>query len=152
MADDSVLNEEHLYRRVPNDSTMFKMVEGRLRLSSGAFNDPASTNGEKRPSVDRAALRNHDPNAAKTHPTQGVVGLVAVEVRAIRAVTKTDSSGNTVYTHDVDVVADPLPTNASHALVTVTPGFESRRPFDRLKDSLARLAEQQGWLVAPSQV
>lgn len=150
MEDDSVLNGEHLYRRVPNNPTMFAMVEGKLRLSSGAFNDPGSANGEKRPSVDRAKLRNDDPHSAKTNPTQGVVGLVTSEVRAIRAVIKTDSNGNTVYTHDVDVVPDPLPDNGSHALVTVTPSFESKRPFERLKDSLARLAEQRGWLVVPS--
>lgn len=150
MADDNVLDDEHLYRRVSNSSTLYTMVEGKLRLSSGAFNDPDSANGEKRPSVDRATLRNNDPSAAKTHPTQGVVGLVTSDVRAIRSVTKTDQKGNVIAIHDVDVIPDRLPTNDSHALITVTPNFESRRPFDRLKDSLARLAERQGWLVVPS--
>lgn len=149
MADDRVLDDEDLYRRVPNIPTMFKMVEGRLRLSSGAFND-SGDDGQKRPSVDRARLRNFDPVLAKTAPTQGVVGLVASEVRSIRSVTKTDQSGAVVYTHDVDVIPDPLPANDAHALVTVAPQFASHRPFERLKESLARLAEQRGWLVPPT--
>ncbi|MBF3898958.1 hypothetical protein ISI01_26155 [Burkholderia pseudomallei] len=150
MADDSVQNDEHLYRRVPNIPSMFSTVNGKLQLSSSAFNDPGSNGSQKRPSVDRAKLRNFDPAQSKTAPTQGIVGLVAGEVRAIRDVKKTDPSGTTIYTHDVDVVPEPLPENESHAVVTVSPQFASRRPFDRLKDSLARLAEQKGWLVPPS--
>ncbi|MDN7907671.1 hypothetical protein QZM18_26655 [Burkholderia diffusa] len=150
MADDSVHDDEPLYRRVPNLSTMFKVENNRLRLSSSVFNDSQSPTGEKRPSVDRAKLRNFDPEQSKTAPTQGIVGLVTGDVRLIRDVKKTDTSGNTEYVHDVDVVPAPLPDNNSHALVTVTPQFEARRPFDRLKESLARLAEKQGWLVEPS--
>ncbi|KVR15065.1 hypothetical protein WK13_11805 [Burkholderia ubonensis] len=150
MADDSIDNAEHLYRRVPNLPTMFRVENNKLRLSSSVFNDPESTNGQKQPSVDRAKLRNFDPAQSKTAPTQGIVGLIAGDVRLIQNVSKSDNAGNVQYVHDVDVVPDPLPHNNSHALVTVSPQFESRRPFDRLKDSLARLAEKQGWLVEPS--
>ncbi|MFJ1212933.1 hypothetical protein [Burkholderia pyrrocinia] len=150
MADDSVQDDEHLYRRVPNLPTMFKVESDKLRLSSSVFNDPESSTGEKRPSVDRAKLRNYDPVQSKTAPTQGIVGLLAADVRLIKDAKKTDDKGNVEYVHEVDVVPNPLPGNDAHALVTVSPTFESRRPFDRLKECLARLAERQGWLVEPS--
>ncbi|WP_429356324.1 hypothetical protein [Paraburkholderia sp. 32] len=113
------------------------------------FNDKAKSTAEKRPSVDRAKLRGHDPHAAKTEPTQGIVGLVTEAVRNISGVTRTDTSGNVVTEHAVDVIYDPREDNNAHALVTVAPVFESNRPFERLKDSLARLAEKGGWLVEP---
>lgn len=123
----------------------FRLEEGRLRLHTAAFNDKA-----RMPSVDRSSLLNGDPHRAKTQPTQGVVGLVVGEVRRVGTVTRTDPKGNVVETHQLDVVPDPLPDNPAHALITHTPEFQSNRPFDRLKESLARLAEHGGWLVEPS--
>lgn len=137
-------DDEQLYRRVPCDPTFFSVANGKLRLSTAAFNDPA-----KKPSVDRASLRNNDPHSSKTDDSQGIVGLLTADVRRIGSVTKTDKKGATVGVHAVDVTPDPLDHNPSHALVVVEPQFESNRPFERLKESLARLAERGGWLVRP---
>jgi hypothetical protein len=145
MADDSVADAEQVYRRVANNPNLFSVTNGILHLSTAAFNDPS-----KQPSVDRAKLRGHDPTLAKTAPTQGVVGFLAEEARRIGSVTTNDANGNVVVTHQVDIVPDRLEENLSHALVVVEPGFTSKRPFDRLKESLARIAERQGWLVNPS--
>ncbi|MBP0631978.1 hypothetical protein [Cupriavidus sp. AcVe19-1a] len=145
MPEDVIDDTEIVYRRVPNDPMFFRIEEGRLRLTSAAFNDKA-----KRPSVDRSSLLNKDPQRAKTATTQGVVGLVVGEVRRVDKVTRTDVNGNVVETHQLDVIPDPLPDNPAHALVTHSPEFKSNRPFDRLKESLARLAEERGWLVEPT--
>lgn len=150
MADDVVGDEEQLYRRVPNIPGFFAIKDGRLRLSGSCFNDVTNDVAKARPSVDRAKLRDHDPRNAKTAPTQGVVELVAGEVRQIGSVTQTDNKGNVTSVYSVDVLADPLDDNAAHAVIAVSPKFESKRPFERLREALARLAERRGWLVEPS--
>lgn len=150
MADDRVEDEELLYRRVKNDPQFFSVSNGVLRLSSCAFNDPGMSGPNRRPSVDRATLLDFDASRAKTVDTQGVVGLVTADVRAIGAIEKKDAAGQVTEIHKVDVVPDPIEGNPAHALVIVAPDFTANRSFDRLKDALCRIAERGGWLVEPS--
>ncbi|MFV8628544.1 hypothetical protein ACNRDB_03495 [Ralstonia pseudosolanacearum] len=138
-------NAEIVYRRVPNDPMFFSVVGGKLRVHSVAFNDKT-----QKPSVERSSLLDNEPQRAKTVGTQGVVGLVTGSVRGIDTVTQTDTDGNVIKTHQIDVVPDKLPDNPAHALITHAPEFQSKRPFERLKERLARLAEKEGWLVEPS--
>jgi len=148
---DFVADDEVLYRRVPNTTSHFAYPEGRLHISSSAFNDPA-----RKPSVDRARLRGNKPNLTKVRPTDGVVSLIARDVRAIANVVQQDQLGEVRQRHSVDVAPAPLepcgqaPGNPAHALIVTDPALASNSAFDRLKESLARLATDRGWLVEPS--
>ncbi|MCY1204296.1 hypothetical protein D9M68_356920 [compost metagenome] len=142
---EAVGDEEIVYRRIQNNSGCYLEVSGSLRLSKSAFNDPA-----QKPSVDRAALLGNDPARSQTQPDQGIVSLVVRDVRRISDVVTTDQNQNVITHHAVDVVADPVAGNPAHAQVVVHPLFGSKRPFDRLKESLARLASQRGWEIPPA--
>ena len=149
MVADKVEDDEVLYRSVPNGC--FTIADGALRLTSTAFNDPT-----KKPSVDRANLCGANPAYTKKKPTDGVVFLTALSVRRIADVVQNDKHGKPILAHAVDAIPDPvinhpiLPDNLAHALIVVNPDFESGSPFRKLKESLARIASQGGWLVKPS--
>lgn len=148
-----VEDAEQLFRRVANVSGMYVETGDGLRLSSSAFNDAG-----RQPSVDRALLRDGDPNRSKTSATQGIAMLLTREVRAIAEVVQRDSRGGTRFVYTIDVIASPIEPdneahpdyNPAHALIVSAPAFESEGTFKRLKECLARLASQHGWLVRPS--
>lgn len=150
MPGDQVGDDEELYRRVPHDPSFFTNVDGRLRISSSAFNDP----GQK-PSVDRAKLR-AGPHETKKHLTDGIVLLAANEVRAIRDISRSGNAAPSVY--EIDVIPRPIvqgnpqgePENLAHAQIEANPTFETQGRFKKLKEKLALLASQRGWLVTPS--
>ena len=52
-----------------------------MKVSSAAFSDPLF-----RPSVDRAELIHNDPKKAQRNPSDGVVSIVARDVRSIDTV------------------------------------------------------------------
>ena len=149
MVADKVEDDEVLYRSVP--SGCFTIADGALRLTSTAFNDPA-----KKPSVDRAKLCGANPAYTKKKPTDGVVSLTALSVRQIADVIQNDVHGQPILAHEVNVIPDvvknhpDLPDNPAHALIVTHPDLANNRVFKRLKESLARTAEQGGWLVEPS--
>ena len=141
-----VLNEEDLFRSIRDEAQHFGCdSRGALtRLSVSAFNDR-----EKRPSVDRACMRHGGASESRKSPTDGVVVVVAAEIRAIRGVTTLDRKGNVAQHHDVDVLHDPEPDNHSHALVLAAPHVASESAFKRLKEALCRIAERRGWAFRP---
>ena len=131
--DSPVRDAETLYRAIRNDPRILALdAEGRPRISSMAFNDPA-----RRPSVDRAALCPGGPEETRTRfsPGSGVLALLAREVRTLTA-----THGGTGVTYGVDVEPVPLPENPTHAEIFGRPPFDTDKVFDRIKQALARLA------------
>src|SRR5260221_556064 len=108
MPNDQVSDDEQLYRCVRHQ---YIELEGdRLRLGSLAFTDPLF-----RPSVDRAKLRSHDSTLTQVDPTDGVVRLIARDIRAIGSVEQRNEKGNLLVQHAIDIDPVPLPDNLAHA-------------------------------------
>ena len=139
---DRVSDEEVLYRCVRREYIMVE--DGRLRLGSLAFTDPRF-----RPSVDRAKLRNHDPQRTQVDSTDGVVSLIAADIRNISDISQRTDRGDIVQRYAIDVEPAPLTENAAHAEVHGVPEFESRSAFKKL---LLRLAEIARWELLPKSV
>jgi hypothetical protein len=136
-AEDRVCDDEVLYRRVPDIPGGFHkpISGGRRRVTSGAFGSR-----EKQPSVDRAILRDNNPENSRRKPTECVVSFTAGEVRNMP-----------VPGRSIDVVPDPNPPedpdNSAHALIVADPPFSSNQ-FDKFKVALAGLADSR-WEIAP---
>ena len=98
--DDFIENDEELYRRYSYDS------ETKVKINSKAFFDR-----DRQPSVDRAKLRDFQPTLSKWCDTDGIVSLIAGEVRGIL-----------IENHTVDVIYAPIledPKNLAHSLITI---------------------------------
>ena len=148
-----VTDDEDLYRCIWYDATDRIMYvtnsDGSVRFKAMAFGDR-----RQRPSVDRAALCNHDPRWTQKKPTAGVAKVVAGKVRGIQLEQRDQNNkplGNVV----VDVEHQPLqsdsnePGNPAHTEIFTIP-FCSKGAFRRLCESLAYLANETGWLIPPS--
>ena len=104
---DFIQNDEELYRHYSYDN------ETKTQINNKAFLD---RNNE--PSVDRAKFRDFKPALSKRRDTDGIVNLIASEVRGIQ-----------IDNHTVDVIYDPLPENLefslpenrAHSLIILTP-------------------------------
>jgi hypothetical protein len=127
---DHVHDDETLYHVVVDDPRNFKVVNGELKLSSTAFGDR-----ERRPSVDRAYLRDNDPRNSQWDPSDCIVSLITHEVRSVVD----------VRPRAVDVIPDPIenhPTlcdNLAHALIITKPAFDNDSQFKKLKKALTRI-------------
>ncbi len=148
---DPVSDEEELYRNVRgkgSDEYNYDETTGDLIFRPQAFKDR-----EKEPSVDRAKLRNFDPEQSRLREENGIVTLITQEVRQIGDVETNDNNGRTVN-HAVDVAADPIPENEAHARIVVEPNFlgsgsKKNKAFKLLRKALARLATRRGWTLEP---
>lgn len=144
-------DHEQLYRRVQErigEQLCYRVENGRVVFLHAAFNDP-----KKKPSVDRAILKHgRDANLTRKSPTDGIVSLEAGAIRRLGAtIQKLDNKGKpTADKYDVDVMPDPMLLNCSHALVVMSPATFGSSTFKRLKDGLARLANEAGWTVEPN--
>jgi hypothetical protein len=140
-----VEDDEFLYRSVRDDPNCFAIIGGLCRLSSSAFNDAGC-----KPSVDRAVLVQNNPAISQKGPEQGVVTLLASEVRAIAPLVQYDASGkNKKSVHLVDVLHAPILVNLAHAQVEASPAITGSGVMKRLKESLCRLADTRGWTIPP---
>lgn len=149
--DDFVQDDEVLYRSVRGkygEEYAYDNI-GKLKISSEAFRDR-----ERKPSVDRAELKEFNPSLSKRSDTDGIISLIAADVRAIGTVkTKIQNTETTV--HAVDVIYDPIPENPAHSQIVVNPEFfgsknKQRNVFKLLQFALAELAEKNGWTLEPS--
>jgi hypothetical protein len=131
MASDRIADEELLYRRVLRDHLVRE--DGALRISSQAFADRSM-----QPSVDRAELCDHDPRWTQQEPTNGVLSLLAADVRG--TLPQRDERGRETGVYAIDVKPDPLPDNPAHALIYAEPPFATRSVFRRLLERLAQMA------------
>jgi hypothetical protein len=146
----TVDDDEQLYRRIQErigDQLCYRVENGRISFSQAAFNDPA-----KSPSVDRAILKyGADPHLSRKSVHDGIVSLQAAAIRRLGStIQQFDSKGRpTAEKYDVDVTPDPKLGNCSHALVIMSPATFGSGTFKRLKEGLARLADEAGWTVEP---
>jgi hypothetical protein len=146
-----VSDEEKLYRNVRGegaDEFFYDPTTGRLKIESKAFLDQ-----QKEPSVDRAKLKNFDPQKSRIGKEDGVVTIITQEVRQIGDVVTNNNEGKKVN-HAVDVNPDPISQNAAHARIVVVPRFfgsqsKKDKAFRLLRIALARLASQRGWTLEP---
>lgn len=149
---ETISNEEHLYRSVrgelrENEYTYDSI--GRLKIRSNAFRDR-----NKKPSVDRANLREFNPVLSRLDVSDGIVTLLTADVRAIGGVnTRIDE---TSVAHEVDVEYAPLEQNPAHAQIVVRPEYlgskkKQENAFHLLRVALARLATINGWTLRPGE-
>ena len=146
-----IRDDEGLYRSVRGkygEEYSYDNI-GKLKISSEAFRDR-----ERKPSVDRAELKESNPSLSKRNDTDGIISLITADVRAIGTVkTKIQNTDTTV--HAVDVIYDPIPENPAHSQIVVNPEFfgsknKQRNVFKLLQLALAELAEKNGWTLEPS--
>jgi hypothetical protein len=145
----AVSDEEQLYRRVQESvgkQLCYEVVGGQPVFLHAAFND-----AKKRPSVDRAILKcGRDPHLSRQSTHDGIVSLQAAAIRRLGPITKMSEKGKpTKDKYDLDVTADPVSGNCSHALVVMSPSTAGSGTFMRRKEGLVRLANETGWTVEP---
>lgn len=145
-----VEDAELLYRSVRNLQDLFSVVEGKLRVSENAFNDP-----EFKPSVDRSSMRT-DPKDARLSETDGVLAVSAQEVRGIATVLVNPADRSNTDCYAVDAIHRPLTAeqnngrdNLAHCQVECQPGITRNHFNKKLRNKLAQLAETRGWIVSP---
>lgn len=144
--EDTIPNEETLFRRVLSGSNAFSVVDGELRISSTAFADRSM-----QPSVDRSSRCLNGAIHTQRTADNGVLKLPASAVRGIVDLKSSTQPNGVEVIHAVDVVANPLeaqgdqPANPAHALVTTTPQV-GKSPFRRLLERLSLLA---CWEIRP---
>ena len=148
---DSVQNDEELYRSVRGklEAKEYSFDRGRLIILPAAFRDRY-----KKPSVDRAKLREFTPSLSKLNETDGIVSIMANDVRSIGEV-KTKVQNDDIIAHAVDIIPDPTPENPAHSQIVVNPEFfgsknKQRNAFKLLQIALATLATQNGWTLEPN--
>ena len=145
---DYVRDNEELYRSIRGklEEKEYILNEGKLRILPKAFSDK-----HRKPSVDRAKLRDN-PSLSRLNETDGIISLIAGDVRALAAVeTKTEDKG---IVHAVDVIYDPTPENPAHSHIAITPEFfgstnKQKYAFRLLRIALAELATKNGWTLRP---
>ena len=148
---DFVRDNEVLYRSVRGkygEEYSYDNI-GKLKISSEAFRDR-----ERKPSVDRAELKEFNPALSKRNDTDGIVSLIAADVRSIGTV-KTKIQDTDAVVHAVDVIYDPTLENPAHSKIVVNPELfgsknKQRNIFKLLQLALAELAEKNGWTLEPS--
>src|SRR3954454_11694755 len=108
MSADVVSNEELLYRRVPRGRGLYShTLDGRIELSSQLFADR-----ERRASVDRAKLCNSDPSYTQQDFADGVIAVLASDVRGITGLVQYDANQRPGQTFRAEIIPDPiLPNN-----------------------------------------
>jgi hypothetical protein len=146
---DFVDNDEVLYRRIPSrlrfDQPLYILREdGTIKISSMAF-----LSRDFRISVDRAKLHDNNPRETQENDDDGVVSLLAKDVRNIAGLIRKSDEGNNVQ-FKVEVEPVPLSDNKAHAEIYAIPAFEydSRKIFRKLCERLAQLAEHH-WEILP---
>lgn len=154
---DRVEDDEELYRNVRRNwnPPHYTYKNGKLTIEPEAFWDTSSS---KNPSVDRTNLLDNQPHRALLHDTNGIVSLIAGDVR-----TRTREDINKVsdsVCHTVNVVFCPTCERIAHAEIIINPEhFDSRskqsKAFRYLQKALARLATdyatKNGWTLPPPQ-
>lgn len=146
---DAVTDDEFLYRCVFYGGGY--QIDGKIaRVSSQAFTDRNQC-----PSVDRAKLCGCDPTWTQKDVKNGVVSLIAIDVRMIDTVVQRSDKGEIIRTYKIDVCPAPivdkpnLPDNPAHAEIRPTPEYQSKSVFKKLLERLAFLANQREWEILP---
>lgn len=141
--------EEWLLRSFPVPDTRtgtsvnhYEMVDGKVRISRGAFND-----SKFRPSVDRLC-KLKSLQEAQFDKTNAVVKLSTTDV-----ITLTNKINNTLRRHFV--IDDPTTERPAHAKIMSEPPI-GKKPnsevtyWKHLRELLAIAASKYGWVIPPS--
>jgi hypothetical protein len=97
------------------------------------------------------------PEETKQHPTDGVIEITVGDVRGIRDIRVTTPDTNPPTYYAVDVLPRPIdddPTNGvignpAHAQIEASPHPDADSRFKKIKEALALVATQRGWLIRP---
>ena len=152
---DIVPDDEELYRRVPAEleGIAYSAVNGQFKILPAAFRDRSLA-----VSVDRAKLNNFDPSITQLKEENGIVKMKTGDVCKIEGVVTKDR-GDVISHHAVKVVAkpidDPISPNPAHAEIIVRPKYfgsntKKGNAFKLLTIALARLVNENGWLIEPT--
>jgi hypothetical protein len=149
-----VEDDEALYRSVPPDGVEKGLVVLHADGSLDHFSSQAFSDRSHRMSVDRAMMRDNQPERTCKQPNAGVAQVITGDVRHIGPLAVSDSHGAKVGDAQVDVEHRPIendpdePDNPAHAEIFVDPDSTSR--YRRVIEKLALLATAQGWVLEPS--
>lgn len=149
---DFVADDELLYRRIPSRQRVAVPLyeyrdDGTIRIYSTAF-----SSRDLRISVDRAKLRNNNPREVQEDENDGIVSLLARDVRSVVGLARKTADGNEIQ-FKIDVEPVPLPGNDAHAEIYAVPGFDqdSKKFFRRLCERFAQIAEKR-WQILPDKL
>ncbi len=144
---------EELIRRVPAGyECQYDPDSGELiGVPSVAFADRSM-----QPSVDRRLLL-EDLESAKNLPSDGLLKLIAFEVRAITFAQVINGKVSDTQKHTTDAKhspieegnADALPPNPAHSHIEITPQMSKTRFESKMRERLARIALKHGWVARP---
>ncbi|MGH2516960.1 MAG: hypothetical protein ACRDHP_15010 [Ktedonobacterales bacterium] len=149
-----VNDDEDLYRCVWYDEGENRVglyvtePDGTVKFSSQVFNDR-----RQRPSVDRATLCGHEPKHAQKKPSAGVTAVLAGKIRVLGPFDQS-APGKVIEKVIVDVEHKPIkddpnePDNLAHAEIFTQPVC-SGNVFRKVREALALLANDRGWLIKP---
>ncbi|AWL95742.1 hypothetical protein CIT37_29085 [Bradyrhizobium ottawaense] len=140
---------EDLYRSIRANSDEYTYQDGKLYFSSTAFDDR-----HMRPSVDRSSIRTNPMDARKS-PSDGITKVLAAAVRRSCRV-EIIENGNVVGSYAVDAIHRPIENeqdqvdNLAHCQIECNPTIANKSRFKKLKAGLANLANEQGFVVQPT--
>jgi hypothetical protein len=142
-----VADAEDLYRAI-SAGKGFLFKDGKYVFSQSAFDDRL-----RQPSVDRSSIRVVVAEAKLT-PTDGVTAVKAEDVRKSCKVPILDPKGKPTGEYAVDVLHRPIlapePENLAHCQIESNPVYANDSRFRKLKEALARLATQNGFIIVPT--
>ena len=147
---DYVGNEEFLNRSVRLEPINFRVSDnGKFRVSANAFADRS-----KRPSVYRRILTDDPPysNPPRMSPNDAIITLQAGRIRGIDPIIQISGTGKTATERRYIIDIDPDTSHGqhrSHAVIFSTPNYQTARPFEKLKELLARLVDD--WAIPPDE-
>ena len=153
----ALVQNNEILSPVQDDEILYRSIRGEegneyTTKSSGKpeFNEEAFKARNRKPSVDRAKLRDH-PALSLLSETDGIVSLIVHQVRAIKSVTKPEDK-EPVYV--VDVIYAPAMENPAHSEIIVIPEFfgsnkKRKYAYKLLRIALALLANENGWTLEP---
>ena len=135
-------DNEKFYRRIPihkenshpNERKYYYDMSGVLKVTPHAFLDKA-----RQPSTDRACNRNFDPTETQTCDTDGIILLIAGDIRS-----KVNVDG-----HDVYVKYKPEYGNIAHSLILLKPHPNTKNKRGKFREDLADIANMRGWAMGP---
>lgn len=154
-AENIIDDEEWLYRSFPVPDTRgdgmpkihFAIIDGRLRLGRGAWNDVS-----RRPSVDRAKMVSPEQVVFNNNDSKdAVVKLQAREIRSISGtpLLATDQNGRV---HNV--IFDKQDKRPGHSLIISVPPFAEKPNAEKnrwkaFQALLSLAAAKHGWVIEP---
>lgn len=156
MDKNDLVRDNEILTSVQGDEILYRSIRGEegneySTRSDGKpeFNEEAFKARNRKPSVDRAKLRDH-PSLSLLSQTDGIVSLIVGQVRAIKSVEKPE--GKDAYA--VDVIFAPTMENPAHAEIIVIPEYfgsnkKRKHAYKLLRIALAVIATKNGWTLEP---